>query len=160
MAEISIGISNNDLDKIDTILRSTGFFYDYEIKVALEIAEETIVKGHEAGGYKWMKMIDHGDKLIAFACYGKNTFSTHSWDLYWIAVHEEYRNNKLGSALLKAVEDDVKLSGGRIIWIETSGRPLYMATEVFYKRNGYSLMASLNDFYGPGDPKQIYSKVL
>jgi hypothetical protein len=50
--------------------------------------------------------------------------------------------------------------GGKILWIETSGRPLYASTEGFYRRNGYELQASLREFYGPGDPKQIYSKVL
>jgi len=62
--------------------------------------------------------------------------------------------------LLKEIEDDVRNSGGKILWIETSGRPLYASTEGFYQRNGYALAASLKDFYGPGDPKQIYTKVL
>jgi GNAT superfamily N-acetyltransferase len=75
-------------------------------------------------------------------------------------VHENSRNKKLGSVLLKAIEDDVREMGGKILWIETSGRPLYASTESFYHKNGYQIQASLRDFYGPGDPKQIYSKVL
>ena len=68
---------------------------------------------------------------------------------------------KLGSVLLKAVEDDVRaMEDGKILWIETSGRPLYAPTEAFYIRNGYELQASLREFYGPGDPKQIYAKFL
>jgi hypothetical protein len=62
--------------------------------------------------------------------------------------------------MLKAIEDDVRILGGMILWIETSGRPLYASTEAFYRKNGYQLQASLKDFYGPDDPKQIYSKVL
>ena len=62
--------------------------------------------------------------------------------------------------LLKAVEEDVKHSGGKILWIETSGRPLYASTESFYRKNGYTLQASLKDFYAPDDPKRIYSKML
>jgi len=50
--------------------------------------------------------------------------------------------------------------GGKILWIETSGRPLYAPTEMFYQGNGYKLQASLPEFYGPGDPKQVYSKTL
>ena len=65
-----------------------------------------------------------------------------------------------GSVLLKAIEEDVRNEGGKILWIETSGRPLYASTEAFYIRNGYDLHASLKDFYGDGDPKQIYSKIL
>ena len=159
MAVVSKGISVHERKNIEDILRSTEYFYEFEIQTALEIADDTFTKGIEKSGYVWMKVSDE-DGLVAFANYGKNAFSTHSWDLYWIAVHQNSRNKKLGSVLLKAIEDDVRKSGGKILWIETSGRPLNASTEGFYRRNGYTLMASLKDFYGPADPKQIYSKVL
>ncbi len=159
MVKLSTGISEQERPVIEQILRSTGFFYEYEIETALEIADETIAKGEEKSGYFWVKAEDE-DGLVAFANYGKNSFSTHSWDLYWIAVHDGSRNKKLGTLLLGAVEDGVRKAGGKILWIETSGRPLYKPTEEFYKRNGYTLAASLKDFYGPGDPKQVYSKTV
>jgi len=159
MAVISEGITIEDRKQIEEILRSTDFFYEFEIKTALEIADETISKGMDGSGYYWLKIIDK-DGLVAFGNYGKDDFSVHSWDLYWIAVHQNSRHKKLGSALLKAAEEDIRKRGGKILWIETSGRPLYASTEAFYKRNGYELQASLKDFYGPGDPKQIYAKVL
>jgi len=159
MAEISAGIRHGDIKRIEEIVRSTGFFYEFEIATAVEIAETTVSDGMEKSGYFWLKVSDE-DGIAAFANYGKNPFSVHSWDLYWIAVHKNSRNRKLGSVLLKAVEDDVRKRGGKILWIETSGRPLYASTEGFYVRNGYTLAASLKDFYGPDDPKQIYSKVL
>jgi len=159
MAQVSRGIKPEDRKHIEEILRSSGFFYEFEIETALEIADETLEKGTERSGYYWLKATDE-DGVIAFANYGKNAFSTHSWDLYWIAVHQNSRNKKLGSVMLKAIEDDVRRLGGKILWIETSGRPLYASTEGFYRKNGYELAASLKDFYGPGDPKQIYSKEL
>jgi len=158
MLTISRGISAKDRDTIEAILRTTGFFYEFEIDIALELADETIKKGEDGSGFSWMKIVDN-DELVAFAMYGKNELTTHSWELYWIALHNNSRNKKLGSKLLKAVEEDVKKVGGKILWIETSGRPLYAPTEVFYKRNGYTLQASLKDFYAVGDPKQIYAKV-
>jgi GNAT superfamily N-acetyltransferase len=159
MAHVSRGIKPEDRNNIEEILRSSGFFYEFEIETALEIADETLEKGTERSGYYWLKATDE-DGVVAFANYGKNAFSTHSWDLYWIAVHQNSRNKKLGSVMLKAIEDDVRKLGGKILWIETSGRPLYASTEGFYRKNGYQLAASLKDFYGPGDPKQIYSKEL
>jgi GNAT superfamily N-acetyltransferase len=159
MREISRGIRLEDKIHVEKILRSTGYFYEFEIITALEIADETLTKGAEKSGYFWMKIKDE-DGIVAFANYGKNAFSVHSWELYWIAVHQDSMNKKLGSILLKAIEDDIKSLGGKILWIETSGRALYTSTEEFYKRNGYDLKASLKDFYGPSDPKQIYSKSL
>lgn len=159
MATVLKGIIPEDRGEIEGILRSTDYFYEFEIQTALEIADETLSKGSKQSGYYWMTIKDE-DGLIAFANYGKNAFSTHSWDLYWIAVHQNSRNKKLGSVLLRSIEDDVRLLEGKILWIETSGRPLYAPTEAFYKRNGYELQASLKEFYGPGDSKQIYAKVL
>lgn len=159
MTTITEGIRQTDLIRLEEILRSTGYFYEFEIRVALEIADETISKGTEKSGYYWLRVTDE-NKIIAFANYGKDTFSTHSWELYWIAVHQDSRHKKLGSALLKTIEEKVIKYGGKILWAETSGRPLYASTEGFYKRNGYELEASLKDYYGPGDPKQVYCKVL
>lgn len=157
--EITEGIRSEDKQRLEEILVSTGFFYDFEIRTALQIADQTISEGMEKSGYFWFKVTEE-NRILAFANYGKNEFSTHSWDLYWIAVHQDFRNHKLGKSLLKAIEESVRQKGGKILWIETSGRPLYNSTEEFYKRNGYELQASLKDFYGPGDPKQIYAKTL
>jgi GNAT superfamily N-acetyltransferase len=159
MISVLKGIKSDDRSAVEQILRSTDFFYEFEIETALEIFDETMGQGTEGSGYYWMVVRDDND-LVAFANYGKNDFSTHSWELYWIAVHHKSRNRKLGSILLKAIEDDVRQMGGKILWIETSGRPHYASTEAFYRRNGYDLAASLKDFYSPGDPKQIYSKEL
>src|SRR4030042_2940280 len=159
MTTITEGIRQTDLIRLEEILRSTGYFYEFEIRVALEIADETISKGTEKSGYYWLRVTDE-NKIVAFANYGKDGFSTHSWELYWIAVHQDVRHKKLGSALLKTIEEKVIKYGGKILWAETSGRPLYASTEGFYKRNGYELQASLKDYYGPGDPKQVYCKVL
>jgi len=159
MFVVSKGIVAEDLESIEDILQSTDFFYNFEIEIALRLAEETIKTGSEDSGYFWLKVIDNY-KILAFANYTRNSFSVHSWDLYWIAVHQNYRHKSIGSLLLKAVEEDVRNSGGKILWVDTSGRPLYAPTEAFYKRNGYILQASLTDFYAPGDPKQVYSKLL
>jgi GNAT superfamily N-acetyltransferase len=159
MITVTKGICKEDLLGIEAILRSTGFFYDFEIEIAKGLAEYTVNSEDEESGYFWMKIINE-DGLVAFANYVKNSFSVHSWDLYWIAVHRNSQHKNLGSVLLKSVEDDVRNSGGKILWLDTSGRPLYAPTENFYRRNGYNLQASLKDFYAPGDPKQVYSKIL
>ena len=159
MTIFSEGIKTEDKDRIEEILRSTNFFYEFEIETAMEIVDETIQDGMEKSGYYWLKAADE-DGLVAFANYGKDDFSTHSWELFWIAVNNASRHKKLGTALLKAIEGNVVKMGGKILWIETSGRPLYASSEAFYIRNGYTLAASLKDFYGPDDPKQVYFKVL
>ena len=157
--EIQKGIKEGDKTELRTILESTGFFYDFEIDTALGLVDETCSRGSEESGYFWMKIVDEG-KIVAFATYGNNPCSVHSFDLYWIAVRNDARGKSYGSLLLRSIEDDVRERGGKILWIETSGRAQYKPTEAFYVRKGYELAASLKDFYGPGDPKQIYRREL
>jgi ribosomal protein S18 acetylase RimI-like enzyme len=156
--ELIKGIKQGDKDELRVILESTGFFYDFEVDTALGLVDETCAKGDEAG-YFWMKIAEEG-KVVAFATYGNNPCSVHSFDLYWIAVRNEVRGKHYGRSLLDAIENDVRERGGKILWIETSGRNLYKPTEEFYIKRGYELAASLKDFYGPGDPKQVYRKEL
>ncbi len=70
------------------------------------------------------------------------------------------KNKGLGTLLLQHAEEKVKAFGGAWFWIETSGRPLYQPTVTFYLRKGYTLEATLRDFYSPGDPKLIFCKKL
>ena len=153
------GVREGDREELRTILESTGFFYDFEVNTALGLVDETCSKGNDESGYFWLKIEDAG-RIVAFATYGNNPCSKHSWELYWIAVRSNSRGKGYGTVILEAVEDDVRERGGGILWIETSGRELYKPTEAFYLRKGYELAASLKDFYAPGDPKQIYRKEL
>lgn len=159
MPEVSFDITPADRPALEKILSSSGYFYDFEIEVALSLADETFEKGQEKSGYYWIRLIDDG-RVIGFANFGPNPSSVHSWELYWIAIMEEYRKKHYGSVILKAVEERVRSLGGKVLWIETSGRPLYEPTRYFYQKNSYELEATLREFYGPDDPKLVYRKVL
>ena len=157
--EIVRGVSNDSRVEIRDILESTGFFYDYEVDTALELVDETLRDGESIKGYYWLRAVKDG-KTVGFTTFGLNPVSSHSWDLYWIAVHSDQRNQNLGTILLKATEELVKEMDGKILWIETSAKPQYASTRHFYKKNDYDLEATLRDFYGPDDSKEIYRKEL
>ncbi|MCJ7819932.1 MAG: GNAT family N-acetyltransferase [Bacteroidales bacterium] len=159
MAEISFDLTPEDRPALEAILASSGYFYDFEIEVALSLADETCEKGQEKSGYYWIRLLEEG-KVIGFANFGLNPSSVHSFDLYWVAVLDEYRKKHYGSLILTEAEKRIKSLGGKIVWIETSGRPLYEPTRYFYIKNGYELEATLRDFYGPGDSKLVYRKEL
>ena len=156
---LSPGISPADRPALEKILSSSGYFYDYEVELALSLADETCEKGEEKADYYWIRLTED-EQVIGFTCFGPNPSSVHSWDLYWIAVHEEHRKKHYGTVLLKASEERIRELGGRIVWIETSGRSLYEPTRHFYIKNGYELEATLREFYGPGDDKLIYRREL
>jgi len=159
MGEISYNINIGDRIAFKTILESSSFFYDFEVELALSLLDEAVEKGQEESGYFWIKLIDD-EKVVGFANFGPNPCSTHSWELYWLAVHEKVRNKHYGKQLLAEVEKIVADKGGKFLWIETAGRSLYEPTRHFYLNNGYDLVVTLEEFYGPGDAKLIFRKEL
>jgi len=150
-------LKESDNDSVSRILESTGFFYDYEIDIALELVQENLEKGEEKSGYIFI-MAEMDEKPVAFACFGKTPCTADSFDLYWIAVHQNQKGKGVGKLLLNLIEKEVVNLGGKNIWVETSSRPLYEPTRMFYLKTGYQLISELPDFYGENDHKNIFLK--
>ncbi len=151
-------IRPSDADTIREIVASTGFFTPAEISLAVELFAERQHRG-EGSGYEFVFAEQQG-QTRSYACYGLAACSLSSYDLYWIATHHGSQGLGLGTAVLREVERLIRQAGGERIYIETSGRPLYLPTQRFYERSGYACEAVLAEFYGPSDDKRIYVKVL
>ena len=57
-----------DRAEIRTLLGSSGFFYPWEIDVAIELIDDRLAKG-AASEYLFL-FADAGDKIAGYACYG------------------------------------------------------------------------------------------
>jgi ribosomal protein S18 acetylase RimI-like enzyme len=148
-------VENSDFEHLKEVLESTGFFYDSEVEIVLELAQENIEKGEDKSGYIF-NIAQENNKPVAFTCYGPIPGTEGSFDLYWIAVHKSYRGKGLGKILMNMVIEDIKKRGGENIWIETASRPLYEPTRQFYISYGCEKIAELPEFYGKNDNKVIY----
>jgi len=148
----------SDVEKVKSIVHSTGFFTPEEIDMAGELLE-TYLKQGETSGYRFLFM-DEGRETVAYACYGEISCAGGRYDLYWIAVDPGRQGKGYGKSLLEGVEEEVIRLGGQKIFIETSSRLEYKPTRLFYRRRGYHLEAVIRDFYSWGDHKVIYSKIM
>ncbi len=151
-------VSPKDKANVMEILKSTGFFYDFEIEIAVELVNEHLENGKESGYYFLFAEIDN--KTVGYTCYGPIPCTKHSFDLYWIGVHNDFRGKGIGRQLLAESEKRILEMGGKKIFIETSSTQKYYPTRKFYIDNKYMQAALLNDFYSPGDGKHIYEKTL
>lgn len=147
-----------DRESVRLIVESSGFFYPAEVLIAVELVNERLEKG-DASGYHFLFAEIEG-QTVGYACYGPIPGTKASWDLYWIAVHQEVQGKGVGKTLLRECEAAVRRAGGARLYIETSGRELYAPTRGFYLANGCIWEATLKDFYAPGDDKCIFVKVL
>lgn len=159
MLEFRHELIPEDRNKIVKILETSGFFYDFEIEVAAELIDINLEKGTTASGYHFI-VASENEKVVAYCCYGFDTCTQSSYNLYWLAVDPFYKNKGIGKKLMQEVEKSVAELGGSIIWLDTAGRKLYEPTRAFYSAVGYEKIASLPDYYSPGDDKIIFMKRL
>ncbi len=143
---------------VEKIVSSSGFFRPDEIPVAMELVNERLQKGAESG-YEFV-IADVDGLTVAYACFGLIPCTLYSYDLYWIATHEDFRGRGLGKIVLLQVEKAVAELGGKSIYIETSNLPKYLPTRFFYLNNDYIETARFEDFYDDGDDKIVYVKRL
>lgn len=145
-----------DAAQIREIVESTRFFYDYEVDVAVELVEERLNRGEESG-YHFL-FAEQDDRTVGYSCYGPIACTSGSFDLYWIAVHDDFRNRGIGKKLLQKSEEQIAGMQGRAVWVETSSQPKYEPTRQFYLRSGYTVEAVLKDFYAENDDKVVFIK--
>lgn len=148
----------SDIKNVRSIIESTGFFYDYEVDVAVELVQERLQKGIESGYY--FIFAEKDGETIGYTCYGNIPCTLHSFDLYWIAVHNDFRSHGLGKILMKKTEDAIRNLGGKGIYIETSSQEKYIPTQKFYDKCNCELIARFTDFYADGDDKLVYKRSL
>jgi GNAT superfamily N-acetyltransferase len=147
-----------DVETVREIVGSTGFFSATELEIAVELVEERLQHG-DASGYFFV-FGEQAGRVLGYTSYGPIAGTAGSFDLYWIAIHRSQQGQRLGRLVMEETERRIRASGGRRIYAETSGRPQYEPTRVFYERLGFFREAHLKDFYAPGDDKVFYVKVL
>ena len=144
-----------DRARIEEITRAVGRFRDDEIPVALEVFDAAVREDSD-GSYHLLGAELDG-RLVGWSCWGATPCTLGTYDLYWMAVDPDVQGSGIGTALL--IEMERRLSGvARLIVIETAGRADYSATRAFYQARGYAPIATIPDFYAPGDDQVVFVK--
>lgn len=155
-----------DRDAIEALLRSDHTFRADEVDVALELVDEAIAGNDDyqvrvaelPGGPSGRNGTPGG--VGGYLCYGPTPMTADTHDLYWIATHRAYRGLGLASALVRAMEDELRALGATAVRVESSSLDTYASARRLYARLGYPEMTRLEDFYRPGDSLVLYYKRL
>jgi len=143
-----------DRGRIEEITRAVGRFRDDEIVVALEVLDAAIRPIPDSYQVLGAEL---ESRLVGWICWGPTPCTLGTYDLYWMAVDPEMHGAGIGTALLQEMERRLK-GIARLIVIDTAGRPDYSATRAFYQARGYSPVATVPDFYAPGDDQVVFVK--
>ena len=173
-------LTSADAARILELTRATGVFRDEELLIAEEVFRDCVNHPGPTGGIATLAGTDAlpdartGDPsgrpyfalgaeldgiLAGWICWGQTPCTEGTWDLYWMAVDPALHGAGVGTALVDAME--LRLRGrARLIAVDTSGRADYAPTRSFYAARGYCAVATVPDFYAPGDDQVIFTKQL
>ncbi len=151
-------VSYDDPENVREIVASTGFFYDFEVPVAVELVQDALEEGEDSD-YHFI-FVEVAGRTVAYSCFGPIACTEGGFDLFWIATHNDFRGEGIGKLLLEETHRSIKELGGRYVIAETSMQDKYLPTRLFYEKNNYDNEGVIRDFYKPGDSKVIYVKRL
>jgi ribosomal protein S18 acetylase RimI-like enzyme len=143
----------DDRTAVGRITTTCGAFTADEETVCLELIDATLAGSDE---YEVVVAAD-GENVVGFLTYGTDPIGEGVWEVYWIVTDPALQNRGVGSALLSWLHDHVE---GRMILIETGGKPAYENQRRFYEKNGYREVARVKDFYTPGDDLVVFRRDL
>jgi ribosomal protein S18 acetylase RimI-like enzyme len=140
------------------LLQATPEFLPPEVIIAEELID-AFLEDTETSGY-YIYIAEHDGEIAGYVCYGNTPLTEATWDLYWIAVANNKQGFGIGRSLMKHAEDDIKKMHGKLIMVETSGKPEYNKTRRFYDTLNYQRVCQIPDYYAPGDDLVLFSKRL
>lgn len=138
-----------DAEPLYGLIESIENFSSEEVAVAKELVNAAITDP-QGSGYEVLVAYNKG-QLLGYVCFGQTPLTSGTFDLYWIAVHPQYRGQGIGQGLHQAMLEELRKRDARLVRVETSSQDSYKGTLSFYKRLGYELVSRVEDFYRPGD---------
>jgi ribosomal protein S18 acetylase RimI-like enzyme len=147
-----------DKPAVMNTLRALPEFTPEEVVVAEEVIDSYLEKSLGSGYH--ILVAEAASSVMGYVCYGPTPMTEGTWDMYWLAVDARKQGQGIGRALMAFAEDRIRESDGRLIIIETSGRPQYEKTRHFHESQGYTEVSRIADFYAPGDDKLFFEKRL
>lgn len=147
-----------DRPALEAILRTTNNFLDEEVLVALELIDITLLNEEQSDYHIFV--YTEKRKVLGYHCTGKRPLTDGVYDLYWIVVDSKASGKGIGKKLMLHAENFVRERNGRWLLAETSSKELYGATQKFYFKNEFSIVAEINDFYAVGDALLVFGKYL
>jgi ribosomal protein S18 acetylase RimI-like enzyme len=147
-----------DREGLERIIRATGVFSEEEVQIALELIDAVLTRPGQRDYI--IRVYADGEGVQGYYCVGPTPATESTYDLYWIAVDPGRHGRGVGTALQDHAEDLIRSCGGRLVIAETSSRPHYENTRMFYCKRGYTELSRIRDYYRRGDDLVVYGKYL
>ena len=104
-AELAVVVRDGTWDDraaISDVLLTSQVFGQVDADCVDEMYVETWQKPR-ADGYRWLMACDAAGSALGFACYGVESLTQDTWDLFWICVRPEARGKGAGHVVDYAI---------------------------------------------------------
>lgn len=141
----------DDLSALVPIVDDTGLF---PADLLADMAEPFL---SGALPHHWLVVV-HDHRVGGFAYCEPERATNGTFNLLAIAVDPAIQDGGLGSALIAALERQLRAQGARLLIVETSALDAYADSRAFYLARGFSEEARIRDFYDEGEHKVVFWK--
>ncbi len=83
-----------------------------------------------------------------------------TWNMLAIAVAPSEQGRGVGASLIQELEQTLKHNGARVLIADTSGTDAFTRTRAFYRKQGYTEVGRIPEFWAAGDDKVVFWKAL
>lgn len=104
------------------------------------------------------RVVTREDDPVGFAFAQLEAMTDQTWNIRAIAVAPDLHGQGAGTALIAAME--AGLSEARLIVIDTTQSPDQARARRFYAARGYAHVATIPAFFGAGEDKVTFVKML
>lgn len=155
-------VTPEDLQKVREISVSTGFFDEEVVEIPVAMVDDALYEINHPEDEDLAHDINFifaeiDGKTAAYACYGHIADSNSTYELHWLATHNDYRGQGIGKQLINELIKNVKADGGTKLYVKTDSTEQYKATRHFYHSCGFTLEAILKQYYEKNDDCCIYA---
>jgi ribosomal protein S18 acetylase RimI-like enzyme len=147
-----------DVDLVPQIVAACGTFRVPQAERARTLVARRLAEG-PACGFEAL-LAERKDDVVGFLLYGKDPLAVSSYDILWVAVEPSQQGQGIGRMLLEETERRIAAAGGTQVVVQALEHPEEPTSRAFYEHCGYTLVAVLEDYYGPGENQALYRKVL
>ena len=147
-----------DRPRLREILLGSGIFVESDAECVDEMFGVALAKP-SPDNYRFLSGWVDG-QMQGFACFGWESLTHGTWDLFWVCTLPAARGRGIGGALLREAVREATAEQGRRMVISTSSTAPYFPAHRLYESQGFRKTAVVPEYYRPGDDLYIYSRRL
>jgi ribosomal protein S18 acetylase RimI-like enzyme len=141
---------------LSEVLLTSGVFGLSDAECVDEMFAETWMRPRP-DAYQWVVAADVAmQRVQGFACFGQESLTRSTWDLFWICLRSEARGHGIGRMLITEAVQRATIAGGTVMVIYTSSNAAYEPARRLYGAAGFVAASQVPDYYAEGDNLLIY----